>query len=1011
MKLKYKLAMAVFISGVLIIGLASIIYYIHFFKIATRRHLQEFQYDTAIIASHVNGLLIEKAGKAAALTHTPLLRDALSASNTEFQALDPETRKDKIAQLNQRWMALDDPLDPFIQAYLANPVARYLKRIQDAAPNGEYGELFLTDRYGALVAATAKLTTLAHGHKYWWRGACEQGRIFLDDRGYDDSVGEYVLGIVVPVYQEGELAGVLKCNLKILGGVSDILIKASGHIPDTLQIVRSGGRVVYEKNNPSLQGVVSAPLRQKLLLHAQGAFLMESDAPDRFVGFTPVALTANRIDGYRFGGSPGSIDHREGNRNEIWYVVKSRPTVIVQQLLRKTVGLLFAIGCGLSVLFAGIAIWVGYRLTRPIEALIDATRDIGKGRFDRRIHPPSRDEVGRLAHAFNRMAEELSRISASRAELEQEVERRIDAEKAMQAKQERLDGFLERAPIGIFQSTPEGRYLQINERFAKMLAFEPDELSRIPNIAALYIDPAQRDEVRRLLSEHGKIEDFHIHARRKDGRDMWMAIFVEARKNARNGIDYYDGFTIDITERKRSDFILERMRYSINKIPDSILWVNEEGTFFDVNDSACRNLGYTRDELLTMCVADIDPYFPREIWPRHWKQMEQKGSMIIESVHQSKTGERFPVEVAVHHQKFAGFPYNFVLVRDITKRRQDENALRESEERYRTIFNNSLVCMAMRQGDRLLMANKAFCDMIDRTEEELLRSTPEDFVAMIHPDDAQLIYQRHLDRIANKDVPSRYEYRYIKKDGRIVWVDALVQTLLVAGRPSQLGMYVDITDRKQAEQGLRDALDEKVILLREIHHRVKNNMQVIISLLRMHARKNQDLRLKMIFDDCRGRVEAMSLIHEALYQSDEMARVDFGDYLLKLCRNLGHVHGAEGKGITVNADRGDVGLTMDQGIAVGMVIAELVSNAFKHAFPSEGVGDVAVGMTVRDAETVELTIADDGQGLPADFDISFSRSLGMRLVWGAVTRELGGTLAVERDKGTTFIIRFPFKDS
>ena len=198
------------------------------------------------------------------------------------------------------------------------------------------------------------------------------------------------------------------------------------------------------------------------------------------------------------------------------------------------------------------------------------------------------------------------------------------------------------------------------------------------------------------------------------------------------------------------------------------------------------------------------------------------------------------------------------------------------------------------------------------------------------------------------------------------------------------------------------------MLLREIHHRVKNNMQVIVSLLRMHSRQvdDGDTRLGQVFDDCRDRVNAMSLIHEALYQSEDLARIDFEDYLKKLCRNLSRAYNASNQGIVVTVERCNVALGMDQGFAVGMVISELVTNAFKHAFSPGNGGIVSVSLSGIAGEEVELIVADNGKGLPPEIDIQKLSSLGLRLVVAAITRELGGSIKVERNGGTRFIIHF-----
>lgn len=236
-----------------------------------------------------------------------------------------------------------------------------------------------------------------------------------------------------------------------------------------------------------------------------------------------------------------------------------------------------------------------------------------------------------------------------------------------------------------------------------------------------------------------------------------------------------------------------------------------------------------------------------------------------------------------------------------------------------------------------------------------------------------------------------------------VW-DAVARTFLCVAT----GDLAQAIKRARLEARTRASLKEKEVLLREIHHRVKNNMQVIVSLLRMHSRKvdDGDTRLGQVFDDCRDRVNAMSLIHEALYQSEDLARIDFEVYLKKLCRNLSQAYDVSGKGISVMVERCNVALGMDQGIAVGMVISELIANAFKHAFITGDGGRVSVSLTGLDGEEIELIVEDDGKGLPPEIDIHKSPSLGLRLTVAAVLRELGGSIEVERDSGTRFIIHF-----
>ena len=336
-----------------------------------------------------------------------------------------------------------------------------------------------------------------------------------------------------------------------------------------------------------------------------------------------------------------------------------------------------------------------------------------------------------------------------------------------------------------------------------------------------------------------------------------------------------------------------------------------------------------------------------------------------------------------------------------------EDKLKRSHERFRTVLNSldSAVYVADMETYELLFINQRIRDLFGNVEGQLCwksihndQSGPCDFCTN----------ERLIDESGQPKEPYVWEIQNSKaggwwevRDQAIQWIDGRIVRLEVAS---------DISDRKQAEERIAASLKEKEVLLREIHHRVKNNMQVIVSMLRMHSRRIDDTRLRQVFDECRDRVNAMSLIHESLYQSDDLARIDFKVYLKKLCRNLSQAHGASGKGIEVFVDRCNVALDMDQGIAVGMVISELITNAFKHAFPLGKGGRVSVRLSGLEGEEVELIVQDDGKGLPPEIDILNPVSLGLQLTVAAVTRELDGSIEVERDGGTRFIIRFKGKN-
>ena len=341
---------------------------------------------------------------------------------------------------------------------------------------------------------------------------------------------------------------------------------------------------------------------------------------------------------------------------------------------------------------------------------------------------------------------------------------------------------------------------------------------------------------------------------------------------------------------------------------------------------------------------------------------------------------------------------------DVTAEKRIEEELRKSEEKYRRLVDNTKTgFVAVDEKGVVLEANEPYVRLTGQeTISQVLGHNVFEWTAPESIDNNVAAVKQ----CAAEGFIENFETTYLGKTGKRVEISVSATVRTTMNGIAIDSMCRDITERKRAEKQIAASLNEKEVLLREIHHRVKNNMQVIVSLLRMHSRRTDDEQLGQVFDDCRDRINAMSLIHEALYLSDNIARIDFESYLKKLCRNLSHAHGASGKGVAVMVERCNVSLDMDQGIAVGMVICELVSNAFKHAFPPDKGGNVSLSLFGLKGTEVELIVQDNGKGLPAEFDIFNSPSLGLRLVVATVTRELGGSIEVDYDGGTRFIIRF-----
>lgn len=213
-----------------------------------------------------------------------------------------------------------------------------------------------------------------------------------------------------------------------------------------------------------------------------------------------------------------------------------------------------------------------------------------------------------------------------------------------------------------------------------------------------------------------------------------------------------------------------------------------------------------------------------------------------------------------------------------------------------------------------------------------------------------------------------------------------------------------IRSRQQVQASLR----EKEVLLQEVHHRVKNNLQVVSSLIHMQMRKLSDLASRKALEECQNRVLAIALIHEKLYQSRNYASVPFSDYARSLATGIFHATGVSPGNVELSVDFEEISLAVDKAIPCGLILNELISNALKHAFANERRGKLRVELRQASAGELELVVADDGMGMDMGFDPATSDSLGMQLVTTLV-EQLDGQLEILHEAGTTFRIRFPLE--
>lgn len=279
---------------------------------------------------------------------------------------------------------------------------------------------------------------------------------------------------------------------------------------------------------------------------------------------------------------------------------------------------------------------------------------------------------------------------------------------------------------------------------------------------------------------------------------------------------------------------------------------------------------------------------------------------------------------------------------------------------------------------------------------------------LIHPEDKPGV-MTVLDKHLKNGEPYTYDYRFLTKSGEWIWMATYGQVVKrsASGVPERMsGTHKDINVRKLTEQRLSESLAEKSVMLQEIHHRVKNNLQVICSLLNLQTQTNPDSKIAEIMQESQNRVKSMALVHENLYLSQNLSKISLETYVKGLTNNLIRSYRSKISRIKITLAIASIYLDIDTAIPCGLIINELVSNALKYAFPDQDCGEIKVKVTQDSQQSISLTIADNGMGLPHEFNVEQTQTLGLRMV-KTLTRQISGTLTVSQEAGTSFNIHFP----
>jgi PAS domain S-box-containing protein len=322
-----------------------------------------------------------------------------------------------------------------------------------------------------------------------------------------------------------------------------------------------------------------------------------------------------------------------------------------------------------------------------------------------------------------------------------------------------------------------------------------------------------------------------------------------------------------------------------------------------------------------------------------------------------------------------------------------------------------VILIALDRNGQITLINRKGCRILGYDQGELIGKNW--FETCLPPQIRHDVSEVHKQLVEGKiEVVEYYENPVLTSSGEvrlIAWHNAYIKNERgeIAGA---LSSGQDITEQKQAENELKNSLKEKEILLKEVHHRVKNNMAVISSLLNLQAEKFADPPVLNAFRDSRHRIRSMALVHEKLYQAKDLSKIEFSQYIKELSRQVSRSNEFQGARISVKVKADNIKLGIDTAIPCGLIINELLTNAFKYAFPLNRTGKINIQMKLVENKYYKLIISDNGVGLPGHIDVQNPSTFGLNLVY-LLTQQLEGKVEAQREKGTRFIITFPIKPS
>lgn len=605
------------------------------------------------------------------------------------------------------------------------------------------------------------------------------------------------------------------------------------------------------------------------------------------------------------------------------------------------------------------------------------------------------------------------------------------AEKVLRESEQRYRRLTENSPDMIYRmSLPDGKYEYVSPAATDIFGYPPEEWYDNPLLIREIIHPdchSYFEAQWKNLLKGNVVPIYEYKIIHKDQSIRWINQRNMLVKNDTGCPEAIEGVVTDMTDRKREEGMLQKSKERFSMVMEATmdgLWdwnVSSDEVYFSPGYSAM--LGYASSEVPAHIRFWMDLIHPEDV----------DAALKVNRDCIENRCEQFKVE---YRMRAKNGEWRWILGRgkavardkegravrmigthtDITERKLAEEQLRVERWRLQSIIEGTPGgTWEWNVQTEELVVNEMWARTLGYTLDELSPFSNNLFKTMVHPDDLEQCYTLLNRHFAGELPYYSCEFRMKHKKGHWTWIqdNGRLITRTADGKPLMMfGTHTDISDRKLAEERIKQNLMEKETLLREIHHRVKNNLAVITGLIALQANRIQDENIKQIFDVCQHRIKSMSLVHEKIYQSENLSAVNFSEYINSIANDLLTSFQLGKRKINIRVSAQDIFLDIDTAIPCGLIINELITNALKHAFAETIHPELSIGFEKAD-NAYTLTVQDNGIGLPDGDCTSAANTLGLKLVH-SLTRQLRGTVLFYVNApgrpGTTAIVAFKAKE-